>query len=72
MNYEVRIEELSKTEYLAIPHLVLMDDSTDSIEESKKLWEKCFKDKSIERLKAVCGTDLIYALFCNTYNLHKL
>lgn len=68
MKYEVRIEELDKIEYLAIPHLVLMDDSTDSIEESKKLWKKCLKDSSIERLKAICGTDVIYALFCNTYD----
>jgi predicted transcriptional regulator YdeE len=68
MTYEVKIEELGEIEYLAIPHLVLMDDSAESIEESKKLWEKCFKDSSIKRLKAVCGTDVVYALFCNTYD----
>lgn len=68
MEYEVKIEELGEIEYLAIPHLVSMDDNADSIEESKKLWERCFKDDSIERLKEICGSEAVYALFCNTYD----
>ncbi len=42
MDYDVKIEELGEIDYLAIPHLVLMDDSVDSIDESKRLWEKVF------------------------------
>lgn len=68
MDYEVTIEELGEIEYLAIPHLVSMDDSADAVEESKKLWEQCFTDSAIDRLKEICGTDAVYALFCNTYD----
>ncbi len=63
MDYEVNIEELGEIEYLAIPHLVLMDDSAESAEQSKKLWEICFKDSSVERLKEICEADVIYASF---------
>jgi AraC-like DNA-binding protein/predicted transcriptional regulator YdeE len=68
MEYEVKIEELGEIEYLAIPHLISMDDNADSVEESKKFWERCFRDDSIKRLKEICGSDEIYALFCNTYD----
>lgn len=68
MDYDISIEDLGEIEFLAIPHLVSMDDNENSIEESKKLWEKCFVDDSIKRLKDICGTDVLYALFCNTYD----
>jgi AraC-like DNA-binding protein/predicted transcriptional regulator YdeE len=68
MDYEVQIEELGALDFLAIPHLALMDDSREAIEESKQIWNSCFKDAAIDQLKAVCGTETLYALFCDTYN----
>lgn len=68
MEYDIQIEELGEISFLTIPHTALMDDSSDAIEESKQIWGSCFKDDALERLKALCGTDIIYALFCDTYD----
>lgn len=68
MEYEVKIEELGEIAYLAIPHLVSMSDDAEAKEAQQNLWESCFNDRLIERLKAVCGSDTVYALFCNTYD----
>lgn len=68
MDYKVAIEDLGELNYLAIPHLTSMDDDADSTKESLDFWRECFRDRSIERLKAVCGADEVYALFCNTYD----
>ena len=68
MDYKVHIEELGEIKFLSIPHIVLMDDSKEAAEESKKLWETCFQDSSIEMLKKTCGAEVVYALFCNTFN----
>lgn len=68
MEYEVKIEELDEMRYLAIPNYVSMDDGSDAHLKCIKLWEKHLKDGSIDRLKNLCNTDTVYALFCRTYD----
>jgi len=68
MDYEVTIEELDEIDYLAISQMLPMAEGADQYGMAKDFWERCNKENTFERLKAVCGSDAIFALFCNTYD----
>lgn len=66
MDYEVKIEEMGELDYLAIPQLLPLYEGSNAEELAMKFWEQCEKDGTFDKLKAVCGADTVYALFCNT------
>jgi len=66
MDYHITIEELGEIEYLTIPQFLPLHEGSNADEIAIKFWEQCDKDGSFDRLKSVCGSDTIYALFCNT------
>ena len=68
MDYEATVEELGEIEYLAIPQMLPMAEGADQYGIAKVFWEQCVSNGAFERLKAVCGSDTIYSLFCNIYD----
>lgn len=68
MEHEAIIEDLQEINYLAIPNFVSMDDGSNAYAQGEKQLDQCLKDGSIDRLKKTCNTDMVYTLFCNTYD----
>jgi hypothetical protein len=68
MEYDVKIEELGEINYLAINNFLSMADGSDAYADGIKILEQNLKNGSIDRLKSICNTDVVYILFCNTYD----
>jgi predicted transcriptional regulator YdeE len=67
-DYTVTIEELSHLDFIGIERLLSMDGDKDAIGETMRFWKESISDGSVDRLKVLCGTDVVYGIFSNKYD----
>jgi len=66
MNYTVKIVSLPAKEFLVIKDFIELESNNDSYSDTRATLEKYIADGSVERLKKVAGSDIVYGLFCNS------